>query len=165
MKVVIREVIITILLALVIFMAIRTSVHNFEVNGYSMQPTMEDGQYVIVSKITYWFEDPQRGDIVVFGANRLNNDVIHRIIGLPGETVEIENGEVYIDGVKLDEPYIGDNQRSESPGLIPEDHYFIVGDNRRGSSSDIVYKDDIIGKAWLCYWPFSDWGLVDNHSW
>ena len=134
MKVAIREIIITILLALVIFMAIRSVMHNFEVSGYSMEPNMHNGQYVIVSKISYWFDDPQRGDVVVFDTGENTQDIIHRVVGLPGEKVEIKNGTLHINDEILDEPYIGQNPRSEYPGVVPPDHYFIVGDNRGGAS-------------------------------
>ncbi len=164
MRGVVREIIITVVLALLFFVAIRAVVHNFEVNGYSMEPNLHDGQFVIVSKAAYWFGDPKRGDIVVFDAPNLNHDVIHRIVGLPGESLEIKRGQLYINGEPLDEPY---TQGSNSVSLkeIPEDCYFIIGDNRGASSSHIVPKDDIVGKAWLIYWPMDDWGSVPNHSW
>ncbi len=164
MRGVVREIVITVILALLFFVAIRSVVHNFEVNGYSMEPNLHDGQFVIVSKAAYWFSDPKRGDIVVFDAPNLNHDVIHRIVGLPGEALEIQRGQLYIDGEPMDEPYI---QGSNSVSLkeIPEGNYFIIGDNRGASSSHIVSKDDIVGKAWLIYWPIDDWGFVPNHSW
>lgn len=165
MKNVIREVAITVLLALVIFMAIRTVAHNFEVSGNSMEANMHDGQFVIVSKIAYWFGEPERGDIVVYYTERLHHDVIHRVVGLPGETVEIRRGEVYVDGVKIDEPYIQRSSRTVPAQTVPEGHYYIVGDNRDQASWEIVPEDDIVGKAWFIYWPLGDWGSVPNHSW
>jgi signal peptidase I len=165
MKTVIREIIITVLLAVVIFMAIRTVAHNFEVSGNSMEPNLHHGEFVIVSKIAYWFDSPDRGDIVVYYTDRLQHDVIHRVVGLPGETVEIKNGEVYINDEKLDEPYIGESSRAVLPMEVPEGHYYIVGDNRGVASWEVVPEEDIVGKAWISYWPTSEWGSVPNYSW
>lgn len=165
MKKVAREILITALLALVIFLAIRSVVHNFEVSGNSMVPNLENGQFVIVSKAAYWFSDPKRGDIVVFHSPRLSHGIIHRIVGMPGEKVEIKNGEVYINDRKLEEPYVQGNHISRSPEIVPENKYLIVGDNRYAASADIVPRGDIIGKAWLSYWPLSEWGHAPNYSW
>jgi len=165
MKAAIREIITTILLALLFFVAIRTVVHNFEVNGFSMEPNLHDGQFVIVSKAAYWFNDPQRGDIVVFQTNRLDHGIIHRIVGLPGELVELRNGILLINEQKLKEPYMQGYSISVSPRKIPYDNFFIVGDNRAATSWDIVPQRDIVGKAWLIYWPLRDWGMAPNHQW
>ncbi len=165
MKRAIRETVIILLLAAVFFLAIRSVVHNFEVNGQSMEPNLHHGQFIIVSKAAYWFGDPQRGDIVVFSREKESTRVIHRIVGMPGETIEIKGGELFVNGERWDEQYTQGVATRAGPVLVPEDHYFIVGDNRRASSYDTVRRSDIVGKAWLCYWPFSDFGLVKNHSW
>ena len=160
-----REILITVLLALVIFMAIRTVAYNFEVSGNSMEPNMHNGQFVMISKIVYWFDDPQRGDIVVYNSDRVGHHVIHRIVGLPGESIAVRQGKVFIDGRLLEEPYIPDGSRTIQPQRVPEDSYYIVGDNRDAASWEIVPRDNIVGKAWICYWPVSDWGTVLNYSW
>jgi len=165
MRAIIREIVITILLALLIFVVIRAVVHNFEVRGISMQPNLHDGQFVIVNKAAYWFGTPRRGDIVVFNTNRLNHDIIHRVVGLPGDSIEIEKGELYINGESVKEPYIQGHSVSASSQKVPNGNYFIVGDNRSAASWDIVPRGDIIGKAWLCYWPISEWGFVPGYSW
>ena len=165
MKTAAREILTSVLLALVIFMAIRSVAHNFEVNGKSMEPNLHHGQFIVVSKAAYWFGEPQRGDIVVFDTCRLDHGIIHRIVGLPGEVVEIRKGEVYIDGGKLVEPYIQGHSISSPPERIPDDRYLIVGDNRGASAVDVVPQGDIVGKAWICYWPLSEWGATPNHSW
>ena len=165
MKAAIREILTTVLLALLFFVAIRAVVHNFEVNGFSMKPSLHDGQFIIVNKAAYWFSSPLRGDIVVFQTDRPNHGIIHRIVGLPGELIEIRNGKLYVNGEKLKEPYIRGYSLSVSPRKVPHDSYFIVGDNRAATSWDIVPREDIIGRAWLIYWPISDWGMVPNHSW
>jgi signal peptidase I len=165
MKAAIREILTTVLLALLFFVAIRTVVHNFEVNGFSMKPSLHDGQFIIVSKVDYWFADPQRGDIVVFETGRLNHSIIHRIVGLPGELIEMRDGVLYVNGEKWEEPYIQGHAVSASPRKVPHDSFFIVGDNRAATSWDIVPRRDIIGRAWLIYWPIRDWGRAPNHSW
>lgn len=165
MKKIVREILLTVLLALVVFLAIRSVVHNFEVKGISMEPNLHNGQMVIVSKAAYWFADPRRGDIVVFHTPRLNYGVIHRIVGMPGEKLEIKDGVVYINDQPLDEPYVQVNHANRAPEIIPAGHYFIIGDNRPRASADIVARKDIIGKAWFCYWPPSDWGGVPNYDW
>jgi len=165
MKAAIREILTTVLLALLFFVAIRTLAHNFEVHGFSMEPTLHDGQFIIVSRVAYWFSSPRRGDIVVFQTGRLNRGIIHRIVGLPGELIEIRDGKLYVDGEKREEPYILRHSISVPSRKVPHDHFFIIGDNRAATSWDIVSRRDIIGRAWLIYWPISDWGLVPNHSW
>ena len=87
------------------------------------------------------------------------------MVGLPGELVEIRKGKLYINGKKIEEPYIQGHSISVSPRKIPANCYFIIGDNRDAASWNIVRKKDIIGKAWICYWPIRDWGLVPNYSW
>jgi len=165
MKAAIREILTTVLLALLFFWAIRTVVHNFEVHGFSMKPSLHDGQFIIVSKAAYWFSSPLRGDIVVFQTGRLNRGIIHRIVGLPGELIEIRNGVLYVDGEKREEPYVRGHSVSASPQKVPHDHFFIIGDNRAATSWDIVPRRDILGRAWLIYWPISEWGMVPNYSW
>ncbi len=165
MKNIAREIVITVLLALVIFMAIRTVAYNFEVSGESMEPNLHNGQFVMISKIAYWFDHPQRGDIVVYYSPKVNHHVIHRVVGLPGETVAIKSGHVYIDNVKLEEPYVHNASRPLSPQKLKKDEYYIVGDNRGSASREIVHEKDIVGKAWVCYWPTSEWGSIPNYSW
>ncbi|MCL0036490.1 signal peptidase I [Dehalococcoidia bacterium] len=165
MKAAIREILTTILLALLFFVAIRAVVCNFEVHGFSMEPNLHDGQFIIVNKAAYWFADPQRGDIVVFQTDRLNYGIIHRIVGLPNELIELRNGVLHVNGEKLKEPYVRGHSVSVSPRKVPNDSFFIVGDNRAATSWDIVPRRDIVGRAWLIYWPISEWGLVPNHQW
>lgn len=165
MKAVIREILTAVLLALLFFVAIRGIAHNFHIRGFSMEPNLHDGQFIIVSKVDYWFADPQRGDIVVFQTDRLNHGIIHRIVGLPGELIEIRNGLLYVNGEKWEEPYIQGHAVSVSPRKVPHDSFFIIGDNRAATSWAIVHREDIIGRAWLIYWPIGDWGWAPNHQW
>jgi len=160
----VRETIITVLIAVVLFVGIRSMANASEVNGNSMLPNLHDGERVIVSKMAYWLGNPHRGDIVVFNTDRHDYDIIHRIVGLPGERVEIRNGVVFVNGQALEEPYTRGNHVSEPVHFLGEDEYLIVGDNRDVSAVDVVSKGDIIGKAWITYWPLDDWGRAPNYS-
>ena len=154
----------TLVLALLIFLGIHFTLESRQVDGTSMLPNLEHGQRVLVCKAAYWFGDPQRGDIVVFHSPSCGKEIIHRIVGLPNEKVEIRNGQVYINDSKLEEPYIQGNLINRAPEIVPDGNYLIVGDNRYEAASDIVPRTEIRGKAWLCYWPLSDWHLVSGHS-
>jgi signal peptidase I len=164
-----RETLETALLTAIIFLILNTTTGRFQVRGSSMEQTLFDGQYLLISKVTYWISPPERGDVIVFHPpNNLSDDYIKRIVGLPGERVEIQNGEVSVDGVQLLEPYIA-NPGSYSGVWEPgEGEYFVLGDNRRNSSDSHTWGvfpgDNIVGKAWLCYWPPEQWGPVAHHT-
>jgi len=162
MKSVIREFLITVLLALVLFGATNIVVRSTEVQGFSMEPNIHDGQRIIISKASFWFSNPQRGDVVVFHSPEMDTAIIHRVVGLPGESIKITQGELYINGEKLEESYLQGNSISAPLKAVPEDSYFIVGDNRGAARWDIVPRDDIVGKALLSYWPMDEWGLVTD---
>ena len=142
-----------------------------QVSGESMETTLSDGDHLIVDKISYRFRDPERYDIVVFPYRLEENTYyIKRIIGLPGETVQIVDGYVYINGVQLDEHY--GNEIMEKPGIaaepvtLGEDEYFVLGDNRNNSqdsrtaSVGVIHRDEILGRAWVRIWPLSDFGVI-----
>lgn len=145
-----------------------------EVSGDSMEATLDDGDNLIVDKITYRFKDPQRFDIIVFPFRYEETTYyIKRIIGLPGETVQIdENGVIYINGEVLKENY-GKEVISAShlgvaaePVTLGEDEYFVMGDNRNNSSDSRtqivgnIHRDEIIGRAWLRIWPLDKFGVL-----
>jgi len=163
-KTTVLEIAVTLALALLIFLGIHLTLESRQVDGTSMLPNLEHGQRVLVCKAAYWFSEPHRGDVVVFYAPSSGKEVIHRIVGLPNEKVEISEGQVYINDSKIEEPYIQGNLINRAPEIVPDDSYLIVGDNRDEASSDIVPRSDIIGKAWLCYWPFNDWHLISGYS-
>lgn len=132
--------------------------------GDSMQTTLSDGDNLITDKITYRFRDPKRFDIVVFPFKENTSKLlIKRIIGMPGETVQIKNGKVYINGYELQENYgneiMNDAGIASEPILLGEDEYFVLGDNRnnsqdsRFSSVGNVSRSDLIGRAWVRIWP------------
>ena len=142
-----------------------------QVSGSSMETTLSDGDQLIVDKISSRFRDPSRYDIVVFPYKyEKNTYYIKRIIGLPGETVQIVDGYVYIDGKKLDEDY--GNEVMENPGIAADpvvlgsDEYFVLGDNRNNSQDSraanvgVIHKDDLLGRAWVRIWPLSEFGVI-----
>lgn len=143
------------------------------VSGSSMENTLSDGDNLIVDKITYRFSDPQRFDIIVFPF-RYKDRVyyIKRIIGLPGETVQITDGDIYIDGEILQESYgrevIKDSGLAAEPIVLGEDEYFVLGDNRNDSTDSrdpsvgVIHRDEIIGRAWLRIWPLDKFGVLKH---
>jgi signal peptidase I len=173
MKGVVYDILLTLGIAAIIFFALRTTVESFDIDGPSMQPNFYTGQRVLVNKLVYRFREPQRGDIIVFRSpDSQQGDLIKRVIGLPGESVEIADGKVYIhkDGqvFPLDEPYVAEPARNNYKGsIIPGNSYFVLGDNRNYSSDSrggwVVPRQNIVGEAWLITWPPSAWGLADNY--
>ncbi len=165
-----RELIETLILTLVIFLLIRFAVQNFRIEGYSMEPNFHDGQFLFVNKLVYLFGKPERGDVIVFlPPNNSTRDFIKRVIGLPGDKVEVVNGKVLINGEELDEAYPLNSATYSMPALIvPPDEYFVLGDNRNYSSDShswgTVTASRIIGKAWVSYWPPQLIGLVPDYS-
>jgi len=165
-----REILVVVLLAAVIFLLLQSTLQSFKVEGFSMEPSFHHGQYLVVVKAVYWFGDPQRGEVIVFRSlENPDRDLIKRVIALPGETVEINEGKVYIDGAPLEEDYILEEPQYTYPSRqVPPDLYFVLGDNRNSSSDSHVWGmlpgEYIIGKAWLCYWPLSEWQLIPNYS-
>lgn len=145
-----------------------------KVIGSSMEPTLSDGDNLIVDKISYRFQDPQRFDIIVFPFQYMDHTYyIKRIIALPGETVYIDdNGTIYINGSVLDEPYgkevIADPGRAYEPITLGEDEYFVMGDNRNNSSDSRdpvvgnVHRSDFIGKAWMRILPLKKMGMIKH---
>lgn len=175
MKAVVRDILVTLAIAAVIFLALRTSIQSFDIEQPSMQPNFYAGQRVLVNKLVYRFGEPQRGDVIIFQSPiSQQGNLIKRVIGLPGESVEIKDGIVYIhkqDGqvLALNEPYVKEPARNDFTGSqIPENTYFVLGDNRNISDDSrygwVVPRQNIIGKAWLITWPPSAWGLAANYS-
>ncbi len=167
---VLRELIETLALTLVIFLLIRFAVQNFRIEGYSMEPNFHDGQFLIVNKLIYMLHPPERGDVIVFvPPTNTSRDFIKRVIGLPGDRVEIVNGRVYVNGSALDEPYpLNPGTYSTGPVTVPQGDYFVLGDNRNNSSDSHswgpVPSEDIIGKVWVSYWPPQAMGLIPTYS-
>lgn len=143
------------------------------VSGESMENTLDDGDQLIVDKLTYRFHDPERFDIIVFPFRYKDNTYyIKRIIGLPGETVQIVDGEIYINGELLKESYgrevMQDAGLAAEPITLGEDEYFVLGDNRNYSSDSrdpsvaLIHRKEIIGRAWLRIWPLNSFGILKH---
>jgi signal peptidase I len=167
MKGYLKELLITIGLAVVIFLLLRTVIQSSEVFDISMQPTLIAGQRLIVIKTLY---TPQRGDIVVvYPPYENQRQYVKRLIGMPGDTVEIKNQAVYVNGIALNEPYIkAEPNYTMAAKTLPADAYFVLGDNRNNSSDShvgwTVTRHSIVGKAWLRFWPLSKFGGPGNYS-
>ncbi|MDX9993341.1 MAG: signal peptidase I [Anaerolineales bacterium] len=156
----------TILLSAALFLVINALTARVRVDGYSMQPTLEDGNFVLVNRLAYRLGQPERGDIIVFHFDLTRQDLIKRVIGLPGDEVRVENGVVYVNGVGLKETYIAATPNYDGSWLVPSDNLFVLGDNRNDSSDShswgMLPADKIIGKAVLVYWPFKYWDVLDH---
>lgn len=163
-----REMVEVIVTALVLAFLIKTFVvGNFWIPSESMVPTIEVNDKVIVTNFSYWFEGPKRGDVIVFRYPLdTKKDYIKRCIGLPGETVELRDSKLYVNGQLVEEPYLPEGLVFEDYGPIevPEGQYFMCGDNRNHSSDSRVWgfveKRLIIGKAQVIYWPFDRWSTL-----
>ncbi|MCX8125895.1 MAG: signal peptidase I [Dehalococcoidia bacterium] len=168
---VLREVLIYIVVGAGLYSLMQLTMQNYTVVYTSMLPGIHQGDWVRVEKVTYWFSDPKRGDVIVLeppqGASE--TPYIKRIIGLPGDRVEVVNGKVIVNGRELYEPYISAPPRyTFGPVTVPPENYFVLGDNRNNSVDShggwTVPRQNIIGKAWFIYWPPSRWGLVPNYD-
>jgi signal peptidase I len=164
-----REGGISILLGLALFIVLQSTIQTCIVSSSSMEPDLTVGQRLIVNKVSYNFNIPKRGDIIVFRPppNPTAIPYIKRVIGLPGEVVEIKNGAVYINGAPLTEPYIKEAPAYHmAPVKVMEDNYFVMGDNRNDSNDSHVWgtvpRDNIIGKASFSIWPLDVWGWAPN---
>ena len=170
MKAFFRELIITAVLALVVFFALRFTIDTVIIVGISMEPSFHSGQRILISKVTYRMHEPERGDVIVFRpTNSEKGEFIKRIIAVPNDTVEVKDDAVYVNGTRLKEPYIN-NTPSYHLGKqkIPAGNYFVLGDNRNQSNDShngwVVPRQNIVGKAWLSIWPPPEWGLVPEYS-
>ncbi|KKR54760.1 signal peptidase I [Candidatus Woesebacteria bacterium RIFOXYC1_FULL_41_14] len=148
-----------------------------KIDGQSMMPNFPDNEYLLTEKVSYYLKNPARGDVVVFTPPITNLDeYIKRVIALPGETVAIENGHVYINGELLGEPYLEDTLKTNGGAflqegqeyVVPENQYFVMGDNRPNSSDSRYWgpisKKSISGRAWVIYWPLNLTGGVPKPS-
>lgn len=176
---VVREIGETILLTLIIFFLIQTVIRNFRVVGTSMVDNLHDGQYLIIDKLSYnpfvsqtlGIAGPQRGDVIVFEPpNRPGEDYVKRIIGLPGERIEIKQGQVFINGELLQEPFepLPGSYTMPNAITVPPNQVFVLGDNRNNSNDSHNWGtlpiENIVGRAWISYWPPSEWGIIPRDA-
>jgi signal peptidase I len=157
----------TLVLSVLLFVSINLVSARIRVDGASMEPTLVSGEYVVVDRVSYRLGSPQRGDIIIFHYP-LNpkEEYIKRVIGLPGDEVEIKNNAVYVNGQLLDESYLKITTDYAGTWRVPESRLFVLGDNRNNSSDShdwgTVPMDYVVGKAILVYWPPPSWGLIDH---
>jgi signal peptidase I len=167
-EVFVREIVETLLLTFFIFWIVHSLVGRYRIDGSSMNPTLQNGEYLIINNLVYLLDDPQEGDVVVFRHPRNDLNLIKRVIGLPGDHIKIENGTVWVNGEALDEPYIADSPNYNGEWDVPEGQYFALGDNRNNSSDShswgFLPMENMLGKAMYVYWPPSDWGLVPHYA-
>ena len=189
-RVLVREVFETVILALLIFLSLHISIQNYRVQGPSMQPTLMEGEYLIVNKIVYLrfnlakianiipfydreeepdrfiFHPPRRGSIVIFRSpSQPSKDFVKRVIGVPGDVVEIVQGDVYRNGALLDEPYVTSrDDASMGPVIVEADGLFVLGDNRSASNDSrdwgILPTENLIGRVELRFWPLGRGSLL-----
>ena len=169
-----RELINTLIFIVAVFTLLQLAMPRSVVHGSSMEPNFGEGQYLIISRVNYLLGEPERGDIVVFNSPDARSDepsLIKRVIGLPGETIEIRDTIVHIDGEPLDEPYINEpctvRKCQDEIWELGPNEYFLMGDNRNVSndsrSFDAVQRELIIGEVLLRYWPLDRFGIVHQH--
>jgi len=187
------ELIQTLALAAIIFFAVRAMAQNFRVEGSSMEPGLHDGQYLLVNKAIYMkvnleklskyipfidpgdkpqrflFRAPRRGDVIVFRFPRdPSRDFIKRVIGVPGDSVEVVDGLVYVNALPLSEPYVNPAKYDFARKVVPPGQYFVLGDNRNNSFDSHVWEflpeENIIGQAMITYWPLKQFGGGGNRS-
>lgn len=161
----IRELIETAILTILIFFAVRVGLQNFRVQGTSMLPTLQNGDFVLVNKVDYMLHSPERGDVIVFHyPYNPSQDYIKRVIGVPGDSIRVDNGTVYVNGKPQSESYIEARPTYTYPAhgsyKVPGGDYFVLGDNRNNSYDSHywgpVARKYIIGKALIDYWPPRD---------
>lgn len=159
----------TLVLSVLLFAGINAISARIRVDGYSMEPTLQSGEFIIVNKLAYKIGSPKPGDVIVFHYPRdPQQEYIKRVIGLPGEQVRIVGGQVYLNGQPLDEPYIAAPPSYQSDWTVPPESLFVLGDNRNQSSDSHnwgpVPMDYVVGKAVFIYWPPREWGLIDSST-
>ena len=174
----VREIIETIVLTVLMFLIIRFAVQNFNIDGISMEPSLHNGELILVDKWTYLFHPPERGDVIVFVAPPdPTQDFIKRVIGLPGDVITIENTTVIVDGVTLKEAYVAPSRQGNPYAqkpinnlVVPANDYFVLGDDRIESDDSrdwgFVPRKNIIGRAAFVYWPLGqdNDGFLPNES-
>lgn len=163
-----REIIETILLTVLIYAAVNLITDRRRIESVSMEPNLHPGEYVLVEKISYALGQPQRGDIIVFHHPRGERDLIKRVIGLPGETLEVRAGQVWIDGAALTEPYVAAALVGSGRWTLGSNQFFVMGDNRNNSQDSRSWgpleRELIVGKTVFIYWPPAGWGNVPHYS-
>lgn len=156
----------TLALAVVLFVGINAVSARVRVDGFSMRPTLEDGEFVLVSKLSYTFGEFSRGDIIVFHFP-LNpeEELIKRVIGLPGDRVLVRDNQLFVNDEPQSESYIAQAPLYSGEWSVPEGYLFVLGDNRNNSNDSkdwgLLPQENVVGKAVLIYWPPPMWDVLD----
>jgi signal peptidase I len=155
----------TLVLAVVLYFGINAISARVRVDGFSMRPTLQDGEYILVNKLAYKFSEPKRGDIIVFiFPVNPEEDLIKRIIGIPGDTVSVQDGVLSVNGTAVDEPYINAPPAYNGTWQVPEGNLFVLGDNRNDSRDShqwgLLPMENVIGRSVLIYWPPEEWQII-----
>jgi signal peptidase I len=163
------DVVETLILSVILFLAINAVSARIRVDGSSMEPTLHSGEFVIVNKVAYKYGEPAVGDVIVFHFPRdPNQEYIKRVIGLPGDQVVVTGGQVFVNGQPLEETYVAASPAYEDSWEVPDDSLFVLGDNRNNSSDSHnwgpVPLDYVVGKAVFVYWPPTQWGAIAHPS-
>jgi signal peptidase I len=180
-----QEILETLGLAVLLFLVINIISARVRVDGFSMRPTLDDGEFVLINRLAYQFGSVQRGDIIVFrppmypeegffrrllGLPNISDDYedyIKRVIGLPGDTIKIEKGTVWINGTLISESYISAPPDYFGEWTVPAGNLFVLGDNRNNSADSHAWgflpEQNTLGKATVVYWPFSDWKVLKSN--
>lgn len=165
-EVVLREIVETLLLTFFIFWLVNSLVGRYRIDGNSMNPTLYNEQYLLINNVSYFLDEPERGDIIVFRHPNQDLNLIKRVIGIPGDHIEIKNQQVMVNNVVLDEPYIQAKPNYSGVWDVPENGYFVLGDNRNNSSDSHTWntlpRENILGKALVVYWPPQDWAGIPH---
>jgi signal peptidase I len=169
LKKVYLELLITLGLAVMVYLLLHSTVQHSVVEGSSMLPGLENGQRLIVNKTAFLFKAPQRGEVVVIhpppSISSPDKQWVKRVIGLPGDTIRVEKGIVYVNNFPLDEPYIKESPHYSMANFkVPADNYFVMGDNRNASTDShygwTVTRQNVVGEVWLRFWPVNQWGII-----
>lgn len=161
------DVIETLLLSIILFLAINAVSARVRVDGVSMRPTLQNGEFILVNKLAYRLGHPNRGDIVVFKFPLdPTQDLIKRVIGLPGDHVAVRNGTLYLNDQALQESYIAAEPEYTGEWVVPEGNLFVLGDNRNDSSDShswgMLPLENVVGKAEVIYWPPPEWAMLEH---
>jgi signal peptidase I len=155
----------TLVLSILLFLVINAISARIRVDGSSMEPSLQSGEFVIVNRLAYKIGNPNYGDVVVFHfPGDPGQEYIKRVIGLSGDSVMVSDGTVFINEKPTEEPYIAANPRYQGNWEVPAGHLFVLGDNRNNSSDShnwgAVPLENVIGEALFIYWPPPDWGKI-----
>lgn len=162
------EIVQTLIMAVALYFAIDFCVARVRVENVSMETSFTEGELLMVNRLNYRFSEPERGDVVIFKApTDPKKDYIKRMIGLPGDQVSVRDGKLFINGSEIQEPWVHEAMEYSGEWVVPENEYFVLGDNRNHSSDShswgFVPRENLVGNAFFCYWPLDHIRVVNNH--